>query len=180
MPRRKKSQGGRPPRHKGEVLRKNRTFRIRARLDELLEEAATKAGRSASEEIEHRLEVSFLDERQNAHLLGSDVGADILRTLRAAMVLEGVTPDWDGDPVRAQRFRIIANAVIVAFLKLELVDLPQPQDREKDMQIAKELLLRYSPRHVELPAEVMFSDLEEPDFGETLVKEEKPKRAPTR
>jgi hypothetical protein len=176
----RKPKRGRPPRHPNERLRKNRTFRIRARLDELLEEAAAKAGRSTSEEIEHRLEVSFLDERQNAHMLGTDVGAHILRTLRAAMILEGVTPDWDGDPAKAERFRTIANAVIVAFLKLELVDLPPPEKRSEDMQTAKELLLRYSPRHVELPAEVMFSDLEEPDFGETPVEEEKPKRAPTR
>jgi hypothetical protein len=64
--------------------------------------------------------------------------------------------------------------VIVALLKLELVDLPPPEKRSEDMQTAKELLLRYSPGHVELPAEVMFSDLGKPDFGETPVEEEKP------
>jgi hypothetical protein len=157
---RKKPKGGRPPRHEGERLRKNRTFRIRARLDELLEEAAAKAGRSTSEEIEHRLEISFLDERRNAHMLGTDVGADILRTLRAALVLEAVTPDWDGDRAKAQRFRIIASAVIAAFLKLESVDLPPPHQRAEDMRTARELLLRYAPPHVKMPTEVLFSELE--------------------
>jgi len=108
----------------------------------------------------------------NAALLGSDIGADILRTLRAAMVLEGVTPDWDGDSAKAERFRTVANAVIVAFLKLPTVDLPPREQREQDMRIAKELLLQYSPRHVDLPAEIMFSDLETPVLGET--EEEKP------
>lgn len=160
---RKKLRVGRPPRHAGEHLRKNRTFRIRDRLDEMLEAAAAKAGRSTSEEIEYRLETSFLDERRDAHLFGSDVGAHILRTLRAAMVLEGVTPDWDGDPARAERFRTVANAVIAAFLKLPTIDVPPPEKRSEDMQVAKELLLRYSPRNMELPAEVMFSDLGEPE-----------------
>ena len=138
------------------------------------------AGRTLSQETEHRVERSFADDRMNAALLGSDVGADIFRTLRAAMILEGVTPDWDGDLAKAERFRTVANAVIASFLRLPTVDLPPPEKRSEDMQTAKELLLRYSPRHVELPAEVMFSDLEEPDFGETPVEEEKPKRAPTR
>jgi hypothetical protein len=163
---RTQSKRRRRPRHPGGHLRKNRTFRIRDRLDELLENAATAAGRSTSEEIEYRLEVSFLDERRNAHMLGSDVGADILRTLRAAMVLEGVTPDWDGDVTKAERFRTVANAVIAAFLKLP-IDLPPPEKRSEDMQTAKELLLQYSARQVDLPEEVMFSDLEPPDFGKS-------------
>jgi hypothetical protein len=177
---RKKPRVGRPPRHPNERLRKNRTFRIRARLDELLEQAAAGAGRSTSEEIEHRLERSFADDRMNAGLLGSDIGAEIFRILRAAMVLEGVTPDWDGDLAKAERFRTVANAVIAAFLKLPTVDLPPPEKRFEDMRTAKELLLRYSPRHGELPAEVLFSDLEEPDWGEAQAEQEKPKQAPSR
>jgi predicted DNA-binding protein len=55
----KKAPVGRPPRHHGERLAKNRTFRIRGDLDERLQAAAKQAGRSVSEEIEHRLEGSF-------------------------------------------------------------------------------------------------------------------------
>jgi hypothetical protein len=55
---------GRPPRHKGERLSKNRTFRVRGELDEKLHRAATASGRSVSEEIEFRLEMTFAaDER---------------------------------------------------------------------------------------------------------------------
>ena len=55
----KASKGGRPPRHKGERLSKNRTFRVRGVLDEYLIGAAGQSGRSVSEEIEARLERSF-------------------------------------------------------------------------------------------------------------------------
>jgi hypothetical protein len=156
---------GRPPRHKGEVLRKNRTFRIRARLDQLLEEAAAKAGRSTSEEIEHRLEVSFLDERRNADMLGSDVGAEILRAARALMVFEAVGRDWDGNPAKAENLRTALNAVIAVLTGLPL-ELPPSEKRVEGLQAAKALLLRSSKKG-DLPKEIMFSDLERPEFGET-------------
>jgi len=156
-----KKKGGRPPRYPGERLSPTRSFRVRPALDQKIQESSAAAGRSASEEIERRLEDSYFRDRLDEAFLGTDVGADILRTLRAVMVLEGVTPDWDGNPAKAERFRTVANAVIVAFLKLPTVDLPPPEKRQEDMRTAKELLLRFSPRHVVLPAEVMFSDLEE-------------------
>lgn len=58
MAKRDKSPG-RPPRRAGELLSKNRTFRVRPHLDEQLTEASLHAGRSVSEEIEVRLERSF-------------------------------------------------------------------------------------------------------------------------
>ena len=86
----RKSKAGRKPRHSGEVLRKNRTFRIRGRLDQLLEKSAAKNGRSTSEEIEHRLETSFHDERVALAHTGSDVGALLLRMFYSGMALEGI------------------------------------------------------------------------------------------
>ncbi len=62
MARKKSPKMGRPPRHAGERLSKNRTFRIRGELDAKLQEAASKTGRSVSEEIEYRLEQSFQKE----------------------------------------------------------------------------------------------------------------------
>jgi hypothetical protein len=62
MARKKQSKLGRPPKHEGELLSKNRTFRVRGTLDEQLEAAAQKAGRSVSEEIERRLEKSFQED----------------------------------------------------------------------------------------------------------------------
>jgi hypothetical protein len=59
MARKKQSKLGRPPKHEGERLSKNRTFRVRGTLDEQLEAAAQKTGRSVSEEIERRLDDSF-------------------------------------------------------------------------------------------------------------------------
>jgi len=70
---RKKSKMGRPPRHEGERLSKSRTFRVRPHLDGSLQKAAAEAGRSVSEEIEHRLDQSF----QRAH--EADLIADALR-----------------------------------------------------------------------------------------------------
>ena len=65
MARKKQSKLGRPPKHEGERLSKNRTFRVRGTLDEQLAAAAQEAGRSVSEEIEHRLEESFRREERD-------------------------------------------------------------------------------------------------------------------
>ena len=51
----------RPPK-RGRERGKSRTFRVNDDLDEKLEAAATRSGRSVSQEIEHRLERSFRDE----------------------------------------------------------------------------------------------------------------------
>jgi hypothetical protein len=58
-----KPAAGRPARHVGERLSKNRTFRVRGQLDDQLSAAAEKSGRSVSEEIEFRLERTFADEQ---------------------------------------------------------------------------------------------------------------------
>ena len=55
---------GRPPRRAGERLSKNRTFRVRDKLDEQLRAAAEQSGRTVSGEIEHRLEISLQDGRE--------------------------------------------------------------------------------------------------------------------
>jgi hypothetical protein len=159
----KKRKGGGPARYPGEVLAKNRTFRIRAKLEKLLQAAAAKSGRSVSETIERTLEDWFFQERLIAGILGSEVGSEILRTLRVAMVFEGVSPDWTGDPVRAENFRVAANAIIAVVTGLPL-DLPPPEKRVEGLRNAKVLLLK-SPVRRELPAEVMFSDLEPPFPG---------------
>jgi hypothetical protein len=57
-----KPAAGRPARHQGERLSKNRTFRVRGQLDEQLSAAAEKSGRSVSEEIEFRLDRTFAGE----------------------------------------------------------------------------------------------------------------------
>jgi len=51
--------GGRRPRRKDAPLSKSQTFRLSASLDEQLRRAAKEAGRSISEEIQFRLELTF-------------------------------------------------------------------------------------------------------------------------
>ena len=155
----RKSKAGRKPRHSGEVLRKNRTFRIRGRLDQLLEKSAAKNGRSTSEEIEHRLETSFHDERVALAHTGSDVGALLLRMFYSGMALEGIYPDWTGDRDRALNFRVAINAIIATCTGLPL-EYPPPWQQQEGLRLARQLLLRSSVSAERWPNEIAFSELE--------------------
>jgi 16S rRNA U1498 N3-methylase RsmE len=64
----RKKKAGRPPRHAGEHLSKNRTFRVWDKLDDQLQAAAKQSRRTVSAEIEYRLERSFWMDRIDAHL----------------------------------------------------------------------------------------------------------------
>lgn len=128
-------KAGRPARHEGERLAKNRTFRVRGRLDKMLQKAAGKAGRSVSEEIEFRLERSFYDDRMSAELLGGE-GGELLRMIRAAMVLGGI----DEGPGRAETVRTAVNAIIAAAKGLPL-ELPAAEGRREGHRFAADLLL---------------------------------------
>jgi len=55
----RKPKAGRPPRHAGEHLVKNRTFRVWGSLDDQLQAAAEQSRRTVSAEIEIRLMNSF-------------------------------------------------------------------------------------------------------------------------
>jgi len=188
----RKKKGGRPLKHSGEgvefemlrlgraPLSKTLSFRVRPRLAELLQDAAAKASRTVSQEIEHRLERSFHDDRVAQAHFGSDVGAELLRMFYSAMVFEGVHPDWSGDPVRAENFRTAMNAIIAVFTGLPL-ELPPPHKRNEGLQTAKQFLLR-STKEKALSdyMEIMFSELEDLDWGEAPVVEEKPRRVRSR
>jgi len=167
----RKNKGGRPARHVGERLTKHRTFRVRGSLDEKLEEAAALAGRSVSEQIERTLEDYFFQARLNANILGSNVADEILRLIRAAMVVEGVAGDWSGDPVKADNMRVAVNAITAALTRRPL-ELPPEEKRTKGLQTAKGLLLGSSVRPEDLPREIMFSELEDLDWGEASAEEE--------
>jgi hypothetical protein len=64
----RKPKAGRPPRHAGERLVKNRTFRVWGKLDDQLQAAAEQSRRTVSAEIEFRLELSFLMDRLDAQM----------------------------------------------------------------------------------------------------------------
>jgi hypothetical protein len=138
----KKPKRGRPARYQGERLSKNRTFRVRDRLDEMLMEAAARTGRSVSEEVEHRLERSFFDDRQSADLMGSHVAGEILRLVRAVMMFEGLglRGDWAEDRLRSERVRLAVNGIVAALCGLE-AELPaDPELREWGNKVAAFLL----------------------------------------
>src|SRR5262245_19119492 len=90
----KKPKVGRPRRHEGMRLSKNRTFRIRDDLDLHLETAARHSGRSVSEEIEYRLDRTFLDGR-----FTPPRHEDAIRAVRLAMDTAGWSGVyWPGPP----------------------------------------------------------------------------------
>jgi hypothetical protein len=162
------NKGGRPPRYVGERLSQTRSFRVRGQIDAQLQEAAAKAGRSVSEEIEHRLERTFQDDHQSRDLMGSHVAGEILRLVRGALFLEGLGlgGDWAENRVRAQRVRVAVDAVVAVVTGLALDDQPSLRDRAEGLSTAKALLLRSSVNR-ELPSEIMFSEIDlEPPFPE--------------
>jgi hypothetical protein len=151
-----KHKGGRPLKHPGEPLSKAMAFRLRPRLAELLQESAAKASRTVSQEIEHRLERSFHDDRIDQAHFGTDVGAELLRIFYSLMVLEGVHPDWTGHRDRAENFRTAMNGVIAGLLDLPL-ELPPQEKRAEGLESAKHFLLRSSKRG-DILAEIMSAD----------------------
>src|SRR5262252_925721 len=64
----RKPKAGRPPRHAGERLVKNRTFRVWGWLDDQLQAAAEQSRRTVSAEIEWRLSLSFEMDRLDAQM----------------------------------------------------------------------------------------------------------------
>src|SRR5437660_327572 len=91
-----KKRIGRPPKAKEHRKAVNFTFRSRDQMRERLEAAAAASGRSISEEIEHRLNQSFDEERLSAAFLG---GTDTAKTLQLiANAMRRVTADGDGTP----------------------------------------------------------------------------------
>jgi hypothetical protein len=109
---RKKSKGGRPPRHEGRTLAKSRTFRLLGALDEQLQAAAEKSKRSVSEEIEYRLSRSFYDDLLAAGFTGDEVSADAIRMIRLVMAIEGLGRPWSVAPISAENVLAAADTII--------------------------------------------------------------------
>jgi len=111
---------GRPPIPEEARRSKNLTFRVRATLQENLARAAHASGRSVSEEIEHRLERSFLGERHLIQALEMTYGstlAGLLLTFGDVVryAAQGEGGDWADDAVRYARATTAINAVLDAF-----------------------------------------------------------------
>jgi hypothetical protein len=106
---------GRPPRHLGERLSKNRTFRVRGKLDEKLQAAATASGRSVSEEIEFRLDQSFDRDAFLGVMLGHDESAKALQAIAIVMKLTGREGNWAQHADTAERVRLSVALIIAQF-----------------------------------------------------------------
>ncbi len=106
----KKKQRGRPALPAEQKRSKNLTFRIRDGMKQRLERAAAPADRSISEEIEHRLEMSFAqgDDSLSKALVGnSDTSANLIRWIAFQMQCQ---PGWEnGDATKRAMVAHITN-----------------------------------------------------------------------
>jgi hypothetical protein len=130
---------GRPPKRMGERLSKNRTFRVRAGLDDQLVAAAERSGRSVSEEIEHRLEKSFEGESLREALrpteallsavadrVGVDRAAlssfDIVRrrAQKSREIDEGLQREWKATPQKSEEaWKRLSKKYALKFMEWE-------------------------------------------------------------
>jgi hypothetical protein len=111
-----KNQGGRPPKHKGERLSKNRTFRVRGSLDDYLKDSAEKTGRSVSEEIENRLDRSFYMDAIIYSIEGPN--SHLVYALSTAIAISKAARDLDEkDKTRALQAAAVFIIEIISGLK---------------------------------------------------------------
>ena len=140
-------------------------------LSDRIERLAAASSCSRSGSSKWMLICTLLVWLSSTMILGSDVADEILRLIRAAMVIEGAAGDWSGEPARADNMRVAVNA-ITAVLTGRPLELPPPEQRVEGLRTAKGLLLSSSKRR-ELPPEIMFSDLEELDWSKAAEEEHK-------
>jgi hypothetical protein len=107
----RKPKAGRPPRHAGERLVKNRTFRVWRKLDHQLQAAAEQSRRTVSAEIEFRLELSFLVDRLDAKMRAL-LGVDLKQALLAQ--LGGLGSFGDEDEIKRWATRIAKGLADIA------------------------------------------------------------------
>lgn len=92
---------GRPPKFAGEKTRGSVTIRMRDKVRKELEESAQRHGRSLSEEIETRMEISLAAKHQLQYEWGEDMFELAAATARALSLIEDLTgKSWleDGRP----------------------------------------------------------------------------------
>jgi hypothetical protein len=102
------------PAPKGEYFGKSSVFstRIRPDLRKKLDAAATKSGRSVSQEVEHRLRQTFIDEDQIADRFGDRLTYSLMRMMALAIHLPTSVAKpsrWLQDP---EQFEIAVSAAL--------------------------------------------------------------------
>jgi hypothetical protein len=135
-PKTKTPKMGRPPKHEGERLSKSRTFRVRDALDNGLQIAAKRSGRSVSEEIESRLERSFGTDGLLDMALGENV-ADLIQMIFMAVARSGIRTG------SKHSYEVLQAAIfyIIAAFARQLVPRPPYNEVQKDgARIAEDVL----------------------------------------
>ena len=112
----KKRKPGRPPSGPYEDKRKTLSTRITAGLRECLEEAAEATGRSLSQEIEFRLEQSFLRETAQYEAFGGEHVDALMRVLGNAVRLIEATggKKWQEDRETFTRVKVVTEKLLDA------------------------------------------------------------------
>lgn len=134
---------GRPAKFAGERTRGPLTVRLRDEIRNELEQAATKHGRSLSEEIESRMEVSFAFSQQIKH----DWGDDVFRIASAMAASLSRIEDWTGkqwleDSKTQELFQLTAVQIIKNYkdmVERRRRDVPQGDLDSKSVQELAEI-----------------------------------------
>jgi len=129
----RKPKAGRPPRHAGERLVKNRTFRVWSWLDDQLQAAAEQSRRTVSAEIEFRLELSFEMDRLDAQM----------RALYGMGLIDGVLIPGLGQLNSVEPIKRWATGIAK-----RVADIEAEERRLKKSEIRHEMPRAPAPRHL--------------------------------
>ena len=129
----RKPKAGRPPRHAGERLVKNRTFRVWGWLDDQLQAAAEQSRRTVSAEIEFRLgdsfQIDWLDAQMRA-LFGMG--------LKEGLLIPGLGELGSVEPIKRWATRFAKR----------LADIEAEERRLKKSERRHEMPRAPAPRHL--------------------------------
>jgi hypothetical protein len=129
----RKPKAGRPPRHAGERLVKNRTFRVWRKLDHQLQATAEQSRRTVSAEIEFRLEhsyqVDWVDAQMKA-LFGMGI--------KDGLLIPGLGELGSVEPIKRWATRFAKR----------LADIEAEERRQKKSERRHEMPRAPTPRHL--------------------------------
>lgn len=158
---------GRPPKFPGEKTRGSLTIRMRDKVRKELEEEAGKHGRSLSEEIETRMEISLAQKTQ----LQTEWGDDLFRIASAMAVARSQIEYWRGeqwleDERAAQVFELTASFIVrnyrdIIHRRTHERPAPKALDEMTDQELAEVFAAQSglaAPRPRRAPVEVVITD----------------------
>jgi len=121
------------PAPKGEYAGKSSVFstRIRPDLRKKMEVAAKKSGRSLSQEVEHRLRQSFVEDEKISEMFGDRKTFSLMRMMALAIHMDPYLPSdgkssWLDDPERFETAIVAALSVLEAIRPAGFVNYDRP------------------------------------------------------